>query len=474
MKKRILSLLLVLTFILPMIPTFGITASATSNVVSTESEAVISVEEIWGNPGKTVDLDLILAENPGILGATITISWDESLTLIADASGEAFNHMTYTSPSRYVASGTNFVWFGNEVDEAIDGTILTLTFQVSEAAQNNDILPVRVTYTQGDVIDENDNDVTLNITDGHIRVITYQPGDITGDGRVNARDLVRLSQFISDGCKTDPEGYNAEVVADACDVNGDGRVNARDLIKLSQYISDGSQTNPDGYNAILKPAKLPECEHTDMQATAAQEATCIENGNIAYWYCSDCGKYFSDAAGTTEIAFADTVLTSGAHTLTAVGAQGATCTETGNVAYWSCSACGKYFSDANATVEILLADTVISAQGHDLTKITENAASCTEAGNITYWYCEVCQKSYSYEDAETEIDVDSTVVTAKGHAVQAVIAKSATCTEPGNVAYWYCSACEGCFSDSAAKNEISIAETVISAIGHGENLKHYH
>ena len=73
MKKRIISLLLVLTFILPMIPTFGITASATSDIVSTESEAVLTVEEVWGNPGKTVDLNLILTEKPRIIGATITI-----------------------------------------------------------------------------------------------------------------------------------------------------------------------------------------------------------------------------------------------------------------------------------------------------------------------------------------------------------------------------------------------------------------
>ena len=297
-----------LTFMLSLIPSFSITASAASGGVSAGSEAVITVEEIWGNPGKTVDLDMVISKNPGILGATITVSWDEDLTLVADVSGEAFNHMTYTSPSRYVASGTNFVWFGNEVNEAIDGTILTLTFKVAETAQNNDILPVRVSYTHGDIIDQNDNDVTLSVVDGHIRAITYQPGDVTGDGRVNARDLVRLSQYISDGCKTDSEGYNAEVVEDACDVTGDGRVNARDLIKLSQYISDGSQTNPDGYNAVLKPAKMPECQHTNIQEIPAKAATCTEEGNIEYWYCDECGKYFSDAEGETEITLSDTLI----------------------------------------------------------------------------------------------------------------------------------------------------------------------
>ena len=202
MKKKIISLLLVLVFMLSAVSPLSIAVSAASDEASAESVAAVMVEETWGNPGKTVDLDIVISENPGILGATITVSWDESLTLVADASGEAFNHMTYTSPSRYIASGTNFIWFGNEVKEAIDGTILTLTFEVSETAQNNDVLPVRVSYTYGTVVDQNNKDVALSIADGHIRVITYRPGDVTGDGRVNALDLVRLSQYISDGCKT--------------------------------------------------------------------------------------------------------------------------------------------------------------------------------------------------------------------------------------------------------------------------------
>ena len=314
MKKKIISLLLVLVFMLSAVSPLSIAVSAASDEASAESVAAVMVEETWGNPGKTVDLDIVISENPGILGATITVSWDESLTLVADASGEAFNHMTYTSPSRYIASGTNFIWFGNEVKEAIDGTILTLTFEVSETAQNNDVLPVRVSYTYGTVVDQNNKDVALSIADGHIRVITYRPGDVTGDGRVNALDLVRLSQYISDGCKTDPEGYNAEVVEDACDVTGDGRVNVRDLIKMSQYISDGGQINPDGYNAVLKPAKMPECQHPDMQKTPAKAATCTESGNIEYWYCDKCGKYYRDADCTAEISLSNTVIEATGHT----------------------------------------------------------------------------------------------------------------------------------------------------------------
>ena len=37
-----------------------------------------------------------------------------------------------------------------------------------------------------------------------------------------------------------------------------------------------------------------------MELTAAKEATCTEGGNNAYYYCSGCGKYFKDEAGTQE------------------------------------------------------------------------------------------------------------------------------------------------------------------------------
>ena len=78
------------------------------------------------------------------------------------------------------------------------------------------------------------------------------------------------------------------------------------------------------------------------------------------------------------------------HVLTHVAATEATCTENGNSEYWSCSDCGKYFSDAQATTEISRSDTVVPAKGHTYGEweiIKE--ATCTEDGTEER-ECSVC------------------------------------------------------------------------------------
>ena len=47
--------------------------------------------------------------------------------------------------------------------------------------------------------------------------------------------------------------------------------------------------------------------HTDLKHIDAKTATVAEEGNIAYWYCDGCKKYFSDAAAIKEITKAATV-----------------------------------------------------------------------------------------------------------------------------------------------------------------------
>ena len=485
MKKRIISLLLAVVMIVSMFP-------ATTVWANTEhSEASIAVDATWTNPGSTVDVDLVIADNPGILGARLTVSWDERLTLIADKSGLAFVDLIYTPPGKYSPSGTNFVWTNTTTILPLNGDILTLTFQVPEDLKNNDILPIHVTYTPGDVVDRNGRDVTLHITNGQVRVITYTPGDVNGDSRINVLDAIHLSQYISDGCKTVPDSYNVVVIEDACDVTGDGIINPSDLIRLRQYISDGFIVDPLGYNAVLYPAKFV-CPHYDLTAIAAKEPTCTEEGNIAYWYCNDCEKYFKDAEAAVEIKYENTVIPTTGHTEVIDKAVEATCTETGLTEGRHCSVCNAilqkqkvvpakghaYGPDATCTEPQTCAvcgEMLDPAKGH--TEVIDKAveATCTETGLTEGKHCSVCNailqkqevvpaKGHTYGPDATCTEPQTCAVCgemfdpAKGHAEVIDKAVEATCTETGLTEGKHCSVCEA----------ILQKQEVVPAKGHTE------
>ena len=95
--------------------------------------------------------------------------------------------------------------------------------------------------------------------------------------------------------------------------------------------------------------------------TVDTEATCTTSGSKSH-HCERCGA----KGDITEIPATG-------HDLTKTEAKEPTCTEDGNIEYWYCENCKKYFSDANATEEIT--DVVIPATGHHYVNGT-----CTECG----------------------------------------------------------------------------------------------
>ena len=107
--------------------------------------------------------------------------------------------------------------------------------------------------------------------------------------------------------------------------------------------------------------KLQTCSHKKADESDALgevienvEPTCIEHGYTTH-KCSLCNSIVK--------VYKDDDLKP--HTLTHHAQKDATCTEAGNIEYWQCSVCNKLFSDANATTEITdAASLVIPAKGH--------------------------------------------------------------------------------------------------------------
>ncbi len=132
-------------------------------------------------------------------------------------------------------------------------------------------------------------------------------------------------------------------------------------------------------------------EHT-LTEHKAKDATCTENGNLAYWECTDCGKLFSDKNGKTETTLAAVTIAAKGHTLTKTNGKPATCKDEGVTEYWTCTVCEKLFSDGEGKTEITQADTVIP--------VTDNHTYGEwERDNGGHWKeCEVCGKKTEKAD----------------------------------------------------------------------------
>ncbi|MGI5874706.1 MAG: leucine-rich repeat protein [Bacillota bacterium] len=172
------------------------------------------------------------------------------------------------------------------------------------------------------------------------------------------------------------------------------------------------------------------------------KVTAVGDGTAKITVTSDDGKKTASCVVTV-------------HNLKKTEAKAATCTAVGNIEYYTCSTCGKLFSDAKGTKEIKKADTVVPALGHkwDSGKVTK-AATCTETGVRTY----TCQNDSSHTKTE--------VIAALGHKLTKTAAVAATCEKAGNKEYYTCSVCGKLFSDAKGTKEIKKADTFVPALGH--------
>ena len=72
---------------------------------------------------------------------------------------------------------------------------------------------------------------------------------------------------------------------------------------------DGVETRTCGLCGETETRPIPAIDHMhSMTPVARKEATCSSEGNIAYYKCSGCGRYFEDEAGTQELTPQDIVI----------------------------------------------------------------------------------------------------------------------------------------------------------------------
>ncbi len=285
--KRVISLLLAIILVL--------TNAPLTYAGATELEPTITVASVIAAAGGDVDVNVNVKNNPGVAGAKIKITYSEKLTLTDVVTSDLFSSLDYTVPPNY-NSGCALNW--DSLDQVIteDGTWFTLKFHVSEDAAPNEALSIQLTYDEGNIYNGDLEDVNFAITNGSLTIIDYIPGDVNSDGVVNGKDVTVLRRYNAE--------YAITIREDAADVNDDNVINGKDVTLIRRYNAE--------YDVELKP-HTPRCQHT-MEAIPFKAATCEEDGNVGYYHCTTCDKYYNNSNGTTEITLSSTVLPKTGHT----------------------------------------------------------------------------------------------------------------------------------------------------------------
>lgn len=382
MKKKIISILLAITFVLSfaIVPSMAegplsveLLADKTNFVTSTD-EQIVTISVILKNPAPTeskiagVNFDLKTSDS------NLQVSANEADIEKTDK----FSNATFISNK---FTGLNMDSSFHAVAIA-DTQITLLQFKVIIAANCPE--GTYQVYTEDLVLSdvdsnsvyENNASISLTITTPHVHQWTTE---WTSDDNHHWHECMAEGCTLTAGtANSEKDGYAEHnwtaancTTAKACSICGKTEGSA-----LGHDWADATCTTP-------KTCKRTGCTATDGSPLGHNWDTVWTIGDDQHWHkcnrtgcvetkdaanhipdrnaateddpvkCTKCGKVLTPALGHVHTSH-----------LTSVVAKAPTCTAPGNAAYWKCS-CDKLFSDDTATTETNLAAVTKAALGHD-------------------------------------------------------------------------------------------------------------
>ena len=364
--------------------------------------------------------------------------------------------------------------------ESIPATaVARIVDPVTKVVKNYDNVEDAVDAAAGQVGTSGTTDVTVNLVPGY-----NLPDGTTGSGVTIDKDKGTIKVTNPDATITVPVHSFSETWRydetnhwHACTVEG-------------HTDKNGLEPHAGGTATCTEQATCSTCgqkygklaKHT-LKKTETKAATCTATGNSAYWTCDVCGKFFSDENGETGITENSWVIPASGHTWSTVWSKNET-------THWhECTNCYAKNDEAAhtpgpaATEEQPQTCTECGYElnpelGHQhklhLTPVAEKAATCKEAGNIAYWCCKC---GNLFKDADATVSVTAEQVTTPKDLTNHVggtevrNAKDATYTEEGYTGDTYCLGCNTKLTSGTVIPKLMPAPTPVIPVTPSEPAK---
>ena len=277
-------------------------------------------------------------------GETVTIEYLLSEKALAESELAGMTFTAYSAPfsinpdNEYVIYAKLTDTSGNVAYINTNGIVLDATVPVITGIENGKTYCEAQTLTVDekyvDTVTVNGTEVTLDkngsfvlsSADGEQRIIVTDKAGNTAEMTVTVNDGHTFGEWTSNGNGTHTR---------KCTVDGCTGSETKDC-------SGGTATCKDKAKCAVCGKAYGELDaknHANLKHIDAKAATRTAEGNIEYWHCDGCNKYFSDKGGTKEIKKADTVtekLKSGSTTAKQEdGSKSPGTGDTSNLALWS-------------------------------------------------------------------------------------------------------------------------------------------
>ena len=226
----------------------------------------------------TQEVTINAADNSG----TVFISYLVTDRDLSEAELQSLVFSGYEEPFRIDRNG-EYIVYAMLVD-----TSLNITYLRSDRVTVDNVQPVIGGIENGKTYCEAQ---TVTIDEKYVDTVTVNGTKVTLDE--NGSFILPAADGEQKIVVTDKAGNTAEMTVTVNDGHTGGTATCTERAVCE--VCGKAYGEPDPKN------------HTDLQHIPAKAATKTAGGNIEYWYCEDCDKYFADAAATKEIKQADTV-----------------------------------------------------------------------------------------------------------------------------------------------------------------------